>query len=73
MIHVVFVFFFFLDELAAFEKLINMGFPESTSMIAVKKYGKNIDKSINYIISITSKQNNKNNDNEYKQNGDNVK
>ena len=56
-----------------------MGFPEATSMIAVKKYGKNLDKSINYIISITSKQNDKTDDNEYKketisneENGDNV-
>ena len=48
-----------------------MGFPESTSMIAVKKYGKNIDKSINYIISITSKKNDKNISNH--QNDDNVK
>ena len=54
-----------------------MGFEEPISMDAVKKYGKNINKSINYITSITSKQNN---NNEYqqktishKQNDDNVK
>ena len=65
---------FFLDELYAFSKLINMGFAESISMDAVKKYGKNINKSINYITSINSKQNNKQQTISNKQeNDDNVK
>ena len=37
------------DALQAWQHLINMGFEEGLSLEAVKKYGQNIDKCIEYL------------------------
>ena len=51
-----------------YQSSINMGFLESVSMIAVQKFGENINECINHIESNNDfKQNDNNNHNQYQQ------